>query len=193
MLSDCIQIKLLYIGGPSTTLPPQEKAATKLKVRGSGLPISPIIQKRGSSRLKGRFITANAGGIPKIISALHQPFTTNAERALFDRLLPLHQKGSRINYKGLMGDFNLAFSTQVLSEGQPPNPQDMIFSKSERHLKLYYQQLQQAGRVRENALYNAALSSPIATTSQQNGPSQLSLQDTIKRQQQKAALAVGKC
>jgi hypothetical protein len=92
-----------------------------------------------------------------------------------------------------MGDFNLAFSTQVLSKGPPHNPQDMVFSKSEKHLKLYYQQLQQAGRVRENALYNANLSSPAATTSQQNGPSQLSLQDTIKRHQQKAALVVGEC
>lgn len=177
-----------YSGNPVITIS-HLKAVSKKKVR-DPTPITPVIQKSGSSRLKGRFRAANAGGIPKLITCLSQPITTTAERALFAQLLPYHQTGKKIDFKGLLSAFNLAFSTQVMPQGvSTPNPQDMIFSKSHRHLKLYYKELQHAARVRENNMFNATLSSTTATTTQQSGPTQLSIKDTLVKHQQKQKAA----
>lgn len=121
---------------------------------------------------------------------LHLPITTQAERDLFMELLPEYQKGAQINFKGILGAFNLAFSNQVMTKhGANVEPEKMIFSKTLKHVKKYYNQLQHAGRVRENTVYNKALScipTPVTPPSLEQTATQLSLKETIDRHQQMA-------
>ena len=162
---------------------------TAKKVRDLSPIIAPIIMKRGSNRLKGRFLSANAGGIPKIQPNLFQPITTSAERKLFESLAVEYRTGKKIDFKGMMGAFNLKFSIQM---HQPDHaalePDMMIFPKSAKHLKKYHEQQQHAGRVRENTLFNAALSSlasPPLPSIEQSG-TQLTLKETMQMQKRKA-------
>jgi hypothetical protein len=88
-----------------------------MKVRDSALPhaTAPIIMKRGSSRLKGRFLAANAGGIPKIQPNLFQPVTTSAERKLFESLAVEYRTGKKID--GDDGSFQPAVFCSDSSKG----------------------------------------------------------------------------
>jgi hypothetical protein len=94
---------------------------------------------------------------------------------------------------GMMGAFNLQFSVQIhQKDNNALEPDMLIFPKYVKHLKKYLEQQQHAGRVRENTIFNAALSSlaapPLPSTNGQIG-TQLTLKETVQMHKQKAIAA----
>ena len=141
------------------------------------------IQKRGTNyRLGNRFVKGHAGGIPKLLPSTDLPITTQAERDLFSSLIDQYKtRRGKVDYMGMKAAFNAAFYSQVQPGQQsgPPDPQSMIFTKSTKHLKHYYQQLDRSARVRENEAFNHALS--IIGTSSLQGQQQMTLKQSIMR------------
>lgn len=147
---------------------------------------STAIQKHGSRRLSGRFIRGHVGGVPRILSSSDTPVQTLGEREFFHRILPAYRNGSKIDWRGMRGAFNLAFATQVPSQpiSTPADRSNMIFSKSIKHLKAYYQEFDRSHRSWENRAFNTAQSSippPLPSDDQ----TQANIVDMFKKAQQK--------
>lgn len=178
VLIDLNIVKYILVSPPPTGKLHGVAAGVK-KVSPSTPPLS--IKKRGTNRLGNRFVQGHAGGIPKLLPSTDLPITTQAERDLFSSLIDQYKsRRGRVDFKGMKAAFNAAFYSQVQPGQQsgPLDPHSMIYTKSTKHLKHYYQQLDRSARIREIEAFNHALS--IGTTSLQ-GQLQMTLQQSIGR------------
>ena len=128
------------------------------------------------------FRKKHRGGVPALAPHTHQPVSTTRERELFAELMPQYGGFSnRPNFKGMTADWNQRFVLQTLpgSPGQPLTAvqnDTMIWSKTHKHLRKFFEEWRQSLRDQQNAQFNAQIQkSPLPPTADLN----LDLQATI--------------
>jgi hypothetical protein len=142
----------------------------------------PVIKQGGSGRDTAVFRRKHRGGVPALAPHTHQPVTTARERELFAELMPQYGGFStRPNFKGMTAVWNQRFVLQTLpgSPGQPLTAEEsdtMIWSKTHKHLRKFFEEWRQSLRDQQNAQFNAQiLKSPLPPTADLN----LDMQATI--------------
>ena len=142
----------------------------------------PIIKQGGSGRDTAVFRKKHSGGVPALAPHTHQPVSTTRERELFAELMP--QYGgftTRPKFKGMTAEWNQRFVLQTLpgSPGQPLTAvqnDTMIWSKTHKHLRKFFEEWRQSLRDQQNAQFNAQIQkSPLPPTANLN----LDMQATI--------------
>ena len=121
------------------------------------------------------FRKKHKGGVPALAPHTHQPVSTTRERELFAELMPQYGGFSaRPNFKGMTADWNQRFVLQTLpgSPGQPLTAvqnDTMIWSKTHKHLRKFFEEWRQSLRDQQNAQLNAQIQkSPLPPTADLN-------------------------